>query len=131
MTESWTSLMPVPTRKYDCQAGLATDESGMQRVVATGGRNGDVTTYLLDVAGTGLWLPGPDLPHEIYGGASVPFGDAFLVAGGYGASTGGYLDTVYAFDASADVWRLEDAALAEGRTMLAAFTVPETYVACH
>ena len=73
-------MAPMPYPKEDCQAGLVRYPDGSEKMVVAGGLN-DKTTSILDLQ-YGIWLPGPALPHDIYIGAEVPFGDSYLIVGG-------------------------------------------------
>ena len=89
-------------------------------------------TYIYDLdSGIDIWRPGPKF--EFYDGASVQFGDTFLLVGGrqnvfpFSAS-----DQIWQFnpDPSDESWVLRPETLKSAKYHTAAFLVPNDYATC-
>ena len=115
--------MPV-TKQYP-QAGLALYPDGTKKIVVAGDSRDDLSTFIMDVD-TEIWLPGPPLPKSIYQGASVPFGESFLIVGGHGNENG-----ILYFDPVTVQWVERTEQLAVTRNQWhAGFMVPDSHVSC-
>ena len=92
-----------------------------------GGQNSK-TSEIFDLA-TQTWRYGPDLPvsNQLYWGASVPYGDTFLIIGGYDYE---YSDSILSFDPTLDSWVELPQKLTQGRNKFAAFLAPDDFVTC-
>ena len=114
-------------------AGLVTYPDRSRHIVAAGGYELDDTlTYIYDLdLGIGMWRPGPDLPF--LNGASVPYGDTFLVVGGeqnYFPYYDSDLISEFNPDPSAERWNLRPERLKSSKLYMTAFLVPDDYATC-
>ena len=67
----------------ESQCGVATKADGRKIIVVAGGIVGEKQVQIFDLD-TGLWrLAGANLPHYLRLGQVIPFGNTFLIAGGY------------------------------------------------
>ncbi len=88
-TEEWTRLPDMPASRGQISfAGYAEHSDGRRGVVTAGGA-GDASTDFLDLD-TLVWEPRAFLPHDLMDGASVPYRESFLAAGGFSADQGGF-----------------------------------------
>ena len=122
---SWQEGPMLSRERWISQAGLITFQNGTQIILAAGGRY-DQTTEFLNVEDD-KWHFGPDLPYDIYGGASVQLENTFLIAGGYSIISNAYLDTIWSFDTEVEEWTLLNEHLTIGRLTTAAFLVPDEF----
>ena len=107
------------------QAGLVTFGNATRMIVAAGGAYEQSTEFL--IVDDDMWHFGPDLPFEIYGGASVQLQNSFLIVGGYNANIGNYLDTIWTFDIETEEWTELNQHLTTARRYTAAFLVPDNF----
>ena len=77
-------------------------------------------------------MTGPDLDYGIHGGASVQYGQSFIIVGGHTYDPTEILfDNVLRFDPATETWQeVSGATMAEGREYFAAFLVPDDYGNC-
>lgn len=87
-----------------------------------------VTTEIYDLD-TGLWTPGPDMPKAINYGESVQYSNGFLIVGGFSATDGADLDSVYYFNPDTETFDLM-ATMSAARNRATAFLVPDSLVSC-
>ncbi len=67
--------------------------------------------------GTGEWRAGRRLPQPLNSMASVPYGDTFLLVGGY---SGRFLNTIYQYDPTTGDWILRPERLSGNRERVGA-----------
>ena len=127
-TRTWTQLPDLPQGKESLQAGVVTYPNGQKKLVVAGG-DSDPSTSILDLE-TLTYYPGPNLPYDIYTGSSVAFGNTFLIVGGYSRYESDYLDTIFEFDPSNEVWIERVEKIQRGDAAMTAFMVPENYIEC-
>lgn len=77
-----------------------------------------------------IWIPQQSLPYDIHYGASVPYGDSFLIVGGYSNGQFSYLDTIFYFNPETEIFELFDQTLSEPKDQMAAFLVPDNFALC-
>ncbi len=132
-TGQWDWIRPLMTQKREkCQAGLVRYPDGSRQLVVTGGYSDGnyVTSTMIYHLELQYWRFGPNLPFTIHYGASVPFNDSFLIAGGNSFTQGGNVDTIIEFDPFSETWTIRPEKLQTPRDLFAGFTVPESYIAC-
>ena len=117
------------TPKRYCQAGLVTYPDGTQGILVGGDYNGVTSVEFLNLE-TLVWEPRQNLPIDVYGGASVPYQDSFLVVGGYQYNSDEFLDTIYYYNPNVDQWDLI-ANMEYSREFSTAFLVPDSYANCN
>lgn len=122
-TEKWNRLPDIPVYNDFFQAGFVQYPNGTRQLVVAGGLHTSFS-YGLDLD-TLQWTTLPLLPQPISLGASVPYGDSFLIVGGF--IQGGAEKTVYTFDPQLEDWILLPQKLQIGREQTAAFLVPDTF----
>ena len=122
----------MPTPRSHVQAGLVKYSDGSEHIVVAGGYDGSFYSDVTEIfhLQTQTWSTGDNLPVEIRDGASVPFEDSFLIVGGYSSNGGGYLDTIHYFNPLLQKWETRDETMKDGRYLLAAFMVPNSYSNC-
>ena len=112
---------PLTTPRWRCQAGLVTYPNKTQAVVVAGGiDSNDSEIWFLDETS---FKSGPLLPQGMERGASVPFGNSFLIVGAYEGGT----DEIYTYDVTSEEFVLLPQKLVTPRETLAAFMVPEYF----
>ena len=82
---------------------------------------------------TNEWSVGPELPHPIAYGSSVPMGDTFLGVAGYyydNNSMHTSSNKIYEYDPDNDSWITRTETLARASQYRAAFLVPGNEVDC-
>ena len=122
----WTAGPPMSTGMGFGQAGLVIFNNGTKAIVAAGGWKGR-STEILNID-TNKWRKGPDLPFEIWNGASVQLQNTFAIVGGYdGRSSQRVLDTIITFDTQNENWILSNQRLRTGRAEHTAFLVNDSY----
>jgi hypothetical protein len=132
--EEW-SVMPdmLRSRRYPA-AGLVRYADGRRVVVVAGSYADTKSVEVLDLD-ENVWRAGPDLPVATYlhAGASVPFGDTFLIVGGYGdglAEERKLLASIIVYDPAAEDWVTLPQQLAEPRAFFTAVLVPDDFAEC-
>ncbi|CAM6054068.1 unnamed protein product [Sphagnum tenellum] len=127
-SETWTALPDTLLPVQRVQAGLITHPDGrLEIVVAAGSATNRTQIFSFD---TYTWRLGPDFPTgRVYGGSSVPYGDTFLVVGGYVVG-GSYQSSIYSYHIETGSWLKMPQELAIARQLSAAFFVPDDYVNC-
>lgn len=121
----WIRLPDMSQGRNDHSCGLA---KGAEVVVA-GGDNGDfdlASSEILNLE-TMEWRTGPDLPGSLAAAASVPYGDTFLVVGGYHINE---LDQIYQFDPENEAWIERTEKLETARFYQVAVPLPELPFIC-
>ena len=64
----------------------------------------------------GTWREGPPLPHALRGGLAVPYGDTFLITGGFASSNAFEADDrILEFDPEAEQWTVREETLQVAR----------------
>ena len=106
------------------QAGLVTLKNKTRIILAAGGEDEQTTEFL--IGGDDQWQDGPDLPHKIFGGASVQLPYTYLIVGGK-TNDSAYLDTIWTFDVETDNWTLLKEHLTTARAYTAAFLLPDNF----
>ena len=109
-------------------------EDGSRYIIVTGGSGGVElnSTEVLNLDDTQQgWVRGPDLPTTLYLGASVPFGDTFLIVGGRDKIVHSMeMDTIFQFDGESFNWIQREEKLVMPRYGFAAFLVPQQVARC-
>ena len=122
---TWTNGPELSEGRYSGQAGLVTFTNGTKFIVATGGDT-ERTTEILNLDDEDpQWFFGPSLPYYIYNGASVQYGNTFLIVGGDAPQ--GKLNTLWMYDMDIGNWTLLDQTLEIPRAYTTAFFVPDEY----
>lgn len=127
---SWTSdaFPTLPFAMSQTHIGIVTSSiDGSKSIVIAGGVGLD-DTLVHELSDMALpWRPAGNLPNKLYLGETVPFGDTFMIVGGY--SDGG-VDTLLEFDLILDTWTVRTERLSQGKFQSAAFFVPDSFVQC-
>lgn len=118
----------MTTLRQECQAGLVQYPDGSKGILVSGGL-GRTTSEFLDLQ-TLTWLPKADLPIDIMDGASVGYGDSFIIVGGYYYSGFTDIDEIHYYNAELDVWEEMYQKLDYETSELTSFTVPDEYANC-
>ena len=126
MTSTWTSMGDIPSGgRNHLGCGVAKNRLGQTEIIIAGGLlpedDVSVDIYNLD---TSEWKTSSklcmnifslmltnmfadnSLPIPKWGMASVPYGDTFLLVGGYNENSGDYLETIYVFEPFSETFNL-------------------------
>ena len=80
---------------------------------------------------TQLWQPRTALPvDDLHWGASLPYQDSFIIAGGFTFDLSEYLPTFYYFNPEIDGFEEIGSRMVDGRERFPAFMVPDSYAMC-
>ena len=93
--------------------------------MAAGGVD-EISSDILDLS-TMTWRAGPDFPEPRENGASVPFGDSFIVVGGQSGDLLTYYDDILRFDPATEDWVVMDEKIAFANDDVTAIMVPDPY----
>ena len=112
------------------QAGVVTRSDGTQEVVVAGGlpipTSDTVEIFSFE---TGSWRSAENnLPSSNHDGASVPYGDTFLIVGGYDTFT--EIDTILKYNPDEEFFETLPQHLLYGTARMAAMLVPDNYFDC-
>ena len=140
VTGATTSLQPLPTPTDSdlrlAMCGLATKEDGSRLVVLTGGFfDGTQTqavsdTYVYEVDGDGVWVPGPPLPDGgRTWGRAVQSGGTFLLVGGSsrGSLDGDMRGEILRYRPDEDEWEELPQVLEEPSVVRVALVAPKNF----
>ena len=118
VTEDWTDGPNLVTSREQCSAGLVTFANNSQAIVVVGGRSDrNIEVMFLN---ENVFRMGPDLTEDVFFGASVPFGNSFLIVG---ANT----DKIYTYDPDVENLVTLPQSLVTSRRITTAFMAPEHY----
>ena len=100
-TGEFTDLPSMPSSKTN---GIAcgvvpSPNGGTDYVVAGGGDGVEIYNTVL-----GAWRPGTSLPEAIQYPAYLPYGDSFIVFGGFDSSGTDPIETVYLYNIDRGTW---------------------------
>ena len=112
-------------------AGIVTFPNGTRSVIQAGG-DGTKTAEAFDLE-TQTWTPIPDIPvpEALYGGASVQYGDTFLIVGGYGSGGLGYTTKIIMYDPRIEDWIIHSQELVvRAKYDTTSFLIPDGFVSC-
>ena len=128
-SEEWTDLPSLNIERRYSQAGLVTYPNGTQAIVIAGGNaTKSSEIWIID---SEEWIMGPDLPTagaKLEFGASVSYGNTFLIVGGY--ITNVYEDTIVSFNILTEDWEILPQRMKNGRRDFAAFMIPNSFIKC-
>jgi len=120
--EAWSELPDLPVATHQAQAGLV----GGKEVVVVAGASTDATqVFDLD---SNTWRRVNSFNGSLYGGASVPFRDNFLVVGGRIQSLA--QRSVFTYDTVEESWLQLPQQLETVRDAFAAFLTPFDLIRC-
>ena len=112
---------------WNVHAGLVTHANGSVEVVVITAYSTSKTQILN--LGTLVWRYGPhDFPFPLGYAASVPYGNTFIVIGGYNGSID--QDAIYQYEVDTGDWLLLPQHLATARRVFAATMVPDDLIHC-
>ena len=105
------------------QAGLVVHSNGTKEIVVVAGLVSNAT-QILDID-TLTWRMGGDFPGgSLYDGSSIPYGNTFLVVGGY-ISGPGYQKSIWEYEVDTGNWKKLDQVMMIARETFAATLVPQ------
>lgn len=127
-TLEFESLPSIPTPRRMCQAGLIYYPNGNKGILVAGGED-EISTEFLDLD-TLTWSAKEDLPIDVHLGASVPYQNGLLIAGGWIASSSVATNNMIFFDPELDSWQVLTVTMNGSRNSFPAFIVPDAYANC-
>ena len=113
--------------------GIATNNNGQRFVIVVGGWWNDDTwrdvwSYSPD---NNSWFRINDFPYPVYRASAVPFGNSFLIVGGYNSYTDSAYDEIWQFEPNTLTWINTNQRLKLARAPgSGSFFVPDSQVVC-
>lgn len=121
----WTAVentWPLGGERTDFFAGVVfSGRDGVaDRVVVSGGKENPSVAFELSLD-TLTWGQATEFGPNAMGGASVPWGNAFVALGGFSAESADYSAAAYEYSAESGTWMRLGAEMARGKGQFAAF----------
>ncbi len=108
------------------QSGLINHNDEQKSIVMVGGTNCK-STIVFD-SKTRSWSKKADLPFVIYGGATLPYKDSFIIIGGYQyKNSAGLEKSILYYNPLLDKWEVLEEEMRSARVYFTAFYVPNDY----
>ena len=117
--------MPV---KYT-QAGLVVHSNGTKEIVVMGGISSSAT-QILDLDKLTWTMGGNFSDGKLYAGSSIPYGNTFLVVGGYIAGPGEQ-NSIWEYEVDTGNWKKLDQEMMTERSNFAATLVHQNSYKCY
>ena len=125
--ETFQKLPDMLEHRMDGMVGF----TKKNEIVVAGGTDSKTSEiFNLD---TMKWRMGPDFPviTDLYGARAVQYQDSFLIVSGYDrGGRGTYLTSILKFDHVNYEWIALPSKLQKGRSLFAAFLIPDDYISC-